>query len=646
MIRVEAKELLKTLHKMEEVDQPTAQKIYNDHRKNGTDIIEACKAGGIREDAVLYAVAQLLGMDSVQLGGMVLPPGADREGPRARRQLLPHHPGAHGGQDLDHRHRRPRQPRGHGRPQVHARRGQRALGPDQRGAISDALEQYYQSSVDEDKKAELDKLMNSLGDEQSTQDPRGGQETFSIDVNALAGIDTSDVNAAAESAPVRKLLNLILLTGVKAQASDIHFEPFEEVFRVRNRIDGVLYEMLPVPKNLAAPLVARIKVMAHLDLSERRKPQDGKIPVKIGDREVDLRVSVLPTMFGESVVIRILDRQVVNLDLDKVGFPDELLVHFKKVIERPNGIVVVTGPTGSGKTTTLYSALSAVTEDSVKIITTEEPVEYEINGLIQVPVDESVGRSFAQCLRAILRQDPDILLVGEVRDQETAKIAIEASLTGHLVFTTLHTNDAPTAVTRLLDMGLEPFLLAATLETIVAQRLVRTICLKCKAPYQPSEEELLSLSIKSRDVANQRFYYGKGCEHCKGTGYKGRTALFELFDINDTTRELILNKATATQLRIAAGRAGMRTLRDSGHPEDLRRNDHHRRGGQGDPGGRGLSPRVRPQQPVSREPTHGRYSSSKPTTSAPTRRSPTPSRRSRRSRPSPRSSARASCPSR
>ncbi len=563
MIRVEAKELLKALHKMEEVDQATAQKIYNNHRKNNVDIIEACKAGGIREDAVLYAVAQLLGMDSVQLGGMVLPPALIEKVPahvansyriipvRMEDKTLviatadPDNLAAM--DDLKF--------------MLGVSNVRSALTSE--SAITEALEQYYQSSVDEDKKAELDKLMNSLGNEESTQDPRSGQETFSIDVNALAGLDTSDVNAAAESAPVRKLLNLILLTGVKAQAADIHFEPFEEVFRVRNRIDGVLYEMLPVPKNLSAPLVARIKVMAHLDISERRMPQDGKIPVKIGDREVDLRVSCLPTMFGESVVIRILDRQVVNLDLDKVGFPDELLVHFKKVIERPNGIVVVTGPTGSGKTTTLYSALSAVNEDSVKIITTEEPVEYEINGLIQVPVDESVGRSFAQCLRAILRQDPDILLVGEVRDQETAKIAIEASLTGHLVFTTLHTNDAPTAVTRLLDMGLEPFLLAATLETILAQRLVRTICPKCKAPYQPSDEELLSLNIR-REGANQRFYYGKGCDHCKGTGYKGRTALFELFDINDTTRELILGKATATQLRIAAGRAGMRTLRDSG----------------------------------------------------------------------------------
>jgi type IV pilus assembly protein PilB len=322
--------------------------------------------------------------------------------------------------------------------------------------------------------------------------------------------------------------------------------------------------MLPVPRSLAAPLVARIKVMAHLDIAERWMPQDGKIPVKIGDREVDLRISCLPTMFGESVVIRILDRQVVNLDIDKIGFPDDMLAYFKEVIERPNGIIVVTGPTGSGKTTTLYAALSAVNEDSVKIITTEDPVEYEINGLIQVPVDDEVGRSFAQCLRSILRQDPDILLVGEIRDHETGTIAIESALTGHLVFTTLHTNDSPTAITRLLDIGIEPFLLSATLEMVIAQRLVRQICLKCKAPYQPSEEELMSLNIRPQDVVNQRFFYGKGCEVCKNTGYKGRTAIFEMLDINDNINELILSRASATQIRTVAQRAGMRGLREAG----------------------------------------------------------------------------------
>ena len=430
-------------------------------------------------------------------------------------------------------------------------------------AIAGALEQYYGQG----KQNEAQKILNEMLDSREgdvEEINASGAEI--IDPGVLDGLKNmgSDIGAQAESAAVRNLLNLVLLTAVKAQAADIHFEPFEEAFRVRNRIDGVLYDMLPVPKQLAASLVARIKVMSHLDIAERRLPQDGKIPIRIGDREVDLRVSSLPTMFGESVVIRILDSKVVDLDIEKIGFPDDQLAYFKEVIERPNGIVVVTGPTGSGKTTTLYAALSAVNSDEVKIITTEDPVEYEVKGLIQVPVDEEVGRSFANCLRAILRQDPDIILVGEARDKETAQIAVQASLTGHLVFTTLHTNDAPTAITRLMDMGIEPFLLAATIETVCAQRLVRTICVKCKAPYEPSDEELLQLNLHRRDVLNQRFYYGKGCDHCRNTGYKGRTALFELMDISDSLRELILNKASATQLRLAAQRSGMRPLRDGG----------------------------------------------------------------------------------
>jgi type IV pilus assembly protein PilB len=562
MIRVDAKGLLKLLHKMEEVDQATAQNIYNDHKKGGMDIIDACLKHGIPESVVMYACAQMLGLEPVQLSGLVLPQGLIEKIPsnvansyriipvRMEDKTLviatadPDNLAA-----LD---------------DLKFMLGVAQVRPalTSEASITEALAQYY-SMERENQKKTVDDLISNIGDEETTTG-QGGQETFAIDANAFAGVDTSDAAAAAESAPVRKLLNLILLTAVKAQASDVHFEPFEDVFRVRNRIDGVLYEMLPVPKTLAAALVARIKVMSHLDISERRMPQDGKIPIRIGDKEVDLRVSCLPTMFGESVVIRILDRSVVSLDIDKVGFTDDLLAQFKQVIEEPNGIVVVTGPTGSGKTTTLYAALSAVNEDSVKIITTEDPVEYEINGLIQVPVDDQVGRSFAHCLRAILRQDPDILLVGEVRDQETAKIAIEASLTGHLVFTTLHTNDAPTAITRLLDMGIEPFLLSATLETIVAQRLVRTICSKCKAPYQPSEDELLSLGIKTRDAESQRFYYGKGCDNCKNTGYRGRTAIHEMLDVNDTIREQMLNRASAAQLRITAQRAGMRTLRDAG----------------------------------------------------------------------------------
>jgi len=559
---VDAQALLKLLYQWEEVDKPTAQKIYGEHKKGGKELVQACLDNGIVETVVLGAAAQLLGMGKVDLQGMTIPPALIAKVPteyansyRIIPTRMENNALVVATADPDNLAALDDLKFALGVSQVKAE-----LTTEE--AIASSLEQYYATGKKNEAQAMIDEMLGGRDQEQIGGD--GGAEI--IDPGALANLEAmgNDVGAQAESAAVRNLLNLILLTAVKAQAADIHFEPFEENFRVRNRIDGVLYEMLPVPKQLAAPLVARIKVMSHLDIAERRLPQDGKIPVRIGDREVDLRVSTLPTMFGESVVIRILDRLVVNLDLEKIGFPDDQLAYFREVIERPNGIVIVTGPTGSGKTTTLYSALSAVNSEEVKIITTEDPVEYEIKGLIQVPVDEEVGRSFAACLRAILRQDPDIVLVGEARDKETAQIAVQASLTGHLVFTTLHTNDAPTAVTRLIDMGVEPFLLAATLETVCAQRLVRTICIKCKAPYEPSDEELLQLNLKRRDVAGQRFYYGKGCDHCKGTGYKGRTALFELMDINDSLRELILGKASATQLRLAAQRAGMRPLRDSG----------------------------------------------------------------------------------
>ena len=564
--QVDPKALLKLLYEWEEVGKDAAQQIWAAHKKQGKDIAEACKAGGIRPEAFLAAVAKLLGLEVVVLQGMTLPKALIDLVPPAfatSYRIVPvrlddktlviatSDPDAVFGALADLKF----ELRSKGIHNVRA-----ALADHDQ--VEAAVEQYYAN----DRQAAGQELMQqAMSDMRETGDADvTGEGAFQIDIGLLEGLDQSNVGAMAESAPVRKLLNLIMLTAVKAQASDIHFEPFENEFRVRNRIDGVLYEMLPVPVGLAAALVARIKVMSHLDISERRLPQDGKIPIKIGDREVDLRVSTLPTMFGESVVIRILDRSVVNLDIDKLGFPDDSLAYFKEKIAEPNGVIIVTGPTGSGKTTTHYAALSSVNTEDTKIITTEDPVEYEISGLIQVPVDDEIDKTFANCLRSILRQDPDIILVGEVRDFETAQIAIQASLTGHLVFTTLHTNDAPTAITRLVDMGVEPFLLAATVETICAQRLVRTICVKCKAPYEPTEEELLTLGIKKRDFANQRFYYGKGCDHCKRTGYKGRTALFEMMDINDNVRELVIKKASANQIRNAAQKGGMRTLRDAG----------------------------------------------------------------------------------
>ncbi len=377
-------------------------------------------------------------------------------------------------------------------------------------------------------------------------------------------IDLTSVEALADSAPVRKLLNMVLLLAIKDHASDLHFEPFEDEFRIRIKADGVLYEMVPPPRHLAFAITTRIKVMANLDIAERRMPQDGRIELTVGGHPVDLRVSVLPTIFGESVVMRVLDRSVVELDLSKVGMNDEIMAAFRKTITKPNGIVLVTGPTGSGKTTTLYSALSELNSIEDKLITTEDPVEYDIDGIIQVPIDASIGNTFAQCLRAILRQDPDKILVGEIRDIETAEIAVQASLTGHLVFSTLHTNDAPGTITRMKDMGVPTFLITATVEAILAQRLVRRICANCKEEYVPSKDVLSDLDMTSDQLKGKKFYHGAGCEICNNTGYKGRVGLFELLIMTDNLRDMIMQNCQTEALRDAAEKEGMVTLRTAG----------------------------------------------------------------------------------
>jgi type IV pilus assembly protein PilB len=377
-------------------------------------------------------------------------------------------------------------------------------------------------------------------------------------------IDLTSVETLAESAPVRKLLNMVLLMGIRDHASDLHFEPFETEFKIRIRSDGVLYEMVPPPKHLALAITTRIKVMADLDIAERRVPQDGRIRLTVGGHPVDLRVSVLPTMFGESVVMRILDRSVVMLSLDKIGMPEGILGAFREVISRPNGIVLVTGPTGSGKTTTLYGALNELNSIEDKLITTEDPVEYDMDGIIQMPVDASIGNTFAQCLRSILRQDPDRILVGEIRDLETAEIAIQASLTGHMVFSTLHTNDAPSTVTRLRDMGIPPFLITATLEAVLAQRLVRRICQECREQTMPSTETLAQIDLTPEDVLGKKFYRGHGCPVCNNTGFKGRTGLYEYMPMNDNIREMINRGSSTEALRDCALQHGLVPLRDSG----------------------------------------------------------------------------------
>ncbi|MBM4018252.1 MAG: pilus assembly protein PilB [Planctomycetes bacterium] len=377
-------------------------------------------------------------------------------------------------------------------------------------------------------------------------------------------IDLEDIRAMSESQPVKKLLNLVLLAAIRDKASDIHFEPFEDEFKMRYRIDGILYEMVPPPRHIALAVASRIKVMSNLDIAERRVPQDGRIELTVGGKPVDLRVSVLPTMFGESVVMRVLDRTQVELDITKVGLRDDEQKVVDELIHLPNGIVIVTGPTGCGKTTTLYSALSAINTTDVKIITTEDPVEYDIEGLIQVQINPDIELTFARCLRHILRQDPDIILVGEIRDLETAQIAIHASLTGHLVFSTLHTNDAPTAITRLLDLGLEPYMVTSTLEAIVAQRLVRRVCTKCRAEFEPTEDMLWELELTPEEVRGRTFYFGKGCDLCNNTGYKGRTGLFEIMRLDEQVRDLILHQTSTNVIREEAKKRGMRTLRDAG----------------------------------------------------------------------------------
>jgi len=420
-------------------------------------------------------------------------------------------------------------------------------------ADADQVEKLLNRFYDTDTES-LTSLIGELGEDVDLEEIKDRGE--SIDLDSLV--------QAAESNKVKRLLNLVLMQAIKDKASDIHFEPFEDEFKMRYRIDGTLYEMVPPPVHLALPIVSRIKVMANLDIAERRLPQDGRIELLVQGNPIDLRVSSLPTIFGESVVMRVLDRSNVALDLEKVGLRTDELDNIRQLIHKPNGIFIVTGPTGSGKTTTLYAALNELNEPHTKILTAEDPVEYDLDGLIQVQVNPEVGLTFASALRSFLRQDPDIILVGETRDLETAQIAVQASLTGHLVFTTLHTNDAPSSIARLLDLGLDPFLITATVENIVAQRLVRTICSKCKEPYQPTEGQLMELELTREDLEGRQLYFGAGCDFCNHSGYKGRTALFEIMTIDDEIRELIMSGASTQVLRNQGRKRGMRTLRDSG----------------------------------------------------------------------------------
>jgi len=404
----------------------------------------------------------------------------------------------------------------------------------------------------------------------------GSEETSMEDVLGqlrYTGITTleseEEFNAAAAAAeanstPIIRYVDLILDRAVQAQASDIHFEPFEKEFKIRYRVDGALYEMEPPPRHLALPVISRVKVMANLNIAERRVPQDGRIQRQIQGKTVDLRVSTLPTQFGESVVLRVLDRSAVQLDLETLQMPQDVYEYILEAIQKPNGIFIVTGPTGSGKTTTLYACLNKINTTDSKLLTAEDPVEYEIDGIMQVPINEGIGLTFSRVLRAFLRQDPDRIMIGETRDLETAQIAIQASLTGHLVFTTLHTNDSTGAISRLVDMGVEPFMISASLEGVLAQRLVRRICQKCKVSYEPDEALLSQLGLSPYDIGDKNFYFGKGCTECNQTGYKGRKGLYELLKVSDPIRALINDRAPNVVMRQKAMELGMSTLRADG----------------------------------------------------------------------------------
>ena len=387
------------------------------------------------------------------------------------------------------------------------------------------------------------------------------------DVEDLAIDDEGDVDHLkdlASEAPVIRLVNLLITRAIELRASDIHLEPFEGDFKVRYRVDGVLHVEEAPPKRLQAAVISRIKIMAKLNIAERRLPQDGRIKLRVLGKEIDFRVSTLPTMFGESVVLRILDRETVVLDLEKLGFPDYDLKKFRDLINRPYGIILVTGPTGSGKTTTLYAGLSEINSPEKKIITVEDPIEYQLGGVNQVQVKSGIGLSFANILRSILRQDPDIIMIGEIRDAETAEIAIHSALTGHLVFSTLHTNDAAGAVTRLLEMGMENYLISSSLIGIMAQRLVRVICPECKEPYTPEVGVLEELGISHDEVKKLDIFKGRGCKNCANTGFRGRKGIYELLMMNDDIRELILDKTPSNVIKEKGRSQGMKTLREAG----------------------------------------------------------------------------------
>jgi type IV pilus assembly protein PilB len=527
--------------------QPSqAEDVLNEIDLNGKTIAQAMVDGGFVDEHGFYqTLADALGTDYVHLVGHEIAPEILRFIPSGLARLHGALPVEMSGNALRIALMDPLD--------QHAAEDLRfALGKDIQVVVSppnqieDLIKQYYGADT-----TSMEEVLKQLGE-----------------AGELLRLSEEDgeakVEAEANATPIIRFVDLILYQAIQDRASDIHFEPFENEFKIRYRVDGALYEMAPPPRHLALPVISRVKVMANMNIAERRLPQDGRIQKYIAGRNIDLRVSTLPTQFGESLVLRVLDRSIVNLDLEALGMPDYIYKFLLEMIHHPNGIFIATGPTGSGKTTTLYSCLRKINTIDSKLLTAEEPVEYDLEGIVQVPVNEAIGLTFARVLRSFLRQDPDRIMVGETRDLETAQIAIQASLTGHLVFTTLHTNDAPGGITRLIDMGIEPFLISATLEAVLGQRLLRSICSQCRTAYQPSDAMLGELGISRRDIGEKQFFYGKGCDACNNTGYKGRKGIYELLRITDPLRELINMRAPTVTLKQKAIELGMVTLRQDG----------------------------------------------------------------------------------
>jgi type IV pilus assembly protein PilB len=527
--------------------QPSqAEDVLNEANLNGKSIVQAMVDGGFVDETGFYhTIADALGAEYVDLGEKEIPPAILKLIPSGLARLHRALPIGLSGNTLRVALADPLDPRA-------AEDLRFALGKDvdvvvaPTEQIDNRIKEYYGADT-----TSMEEVLKQLGEAGDMLQIRGDETAAAVE-------------AEANATPIIRFVDLILYQAIQDRASDIHFEPFENEFKIRYRVDGALYEMSPPPRHLALPVISRVKVMANMNIAERRLPQDGRIQKNIAGRHVDLRVSTLPTQFGESVVLRVLDRSTVNLDLEMLGMPDYVHSYILEVIERPNGIFIATGPTGSGKTTTLYSCLHKINTIDSKLLTAEEPVEYDLEGIVQVPVNEGIGLTFARVLRAFLRQDPDRIMIGETRDLETAQIAIQASLTGHLVFTTLHTNDAPGAITRLIDMGVEPFLISATLEAVLGQRLLRSICPNCRAAYKPNESLLAQLELAKRDIGDRKFFYGKGCDTCNNTGYKGRKGIYELMEITDPLRELINERAPTVVLKQKAVELGMVTLRQDG----------------------------------------------------------------------------------